>query len=308
MAFACLFPGQGSQSIGMMDSLTAFPIVQETFQEASDILGIDFWAMLAQDEKAIHDTINTQPLMLTAGIATWRTWQKIGGSEPALVAGHSLGEYSALVAAEAMAFSDALVLVRLRAQYMQEAVPQGTGAMAAILGLAEQIVVKICREASRQGYVEAANFNTPEQIVIAGETQAVEYAMQIAKERGAKRALRLPVSVPSHCTLMQSASEKLTNALNNLPLKTPRIPVVHNVDAQHHVSAQAIRQALLTQLYRPVQWTKTIQTIAKQGVTHLVECGPGKVLIGLIRRIDPQLNGIALIDEAALLSAQATLK
>ncbi|QQS16784.1 MAG: ACP S-malonyltransferase [Neisseriales bacterium] len=308
MAFACLFPGQGSQSIGMMDSLTAFPIVQETFQEASDVLGIDLWAMLARDDKAIHDTINTQPLMLTAGIATWRAWKKIGGSEPALVAGHSLGEYSALVAAEVMAFSDALVLVRLRAQYMQEAVPQSTGAMAAILGLAEQIVVKICHEASSQGCVEVANFNTPEQIVIAGETRAVEYAMQIAKEKGAKRALRLPVSVPSHCTLMQVAAEKLTDTLNNLPLKPPRIAVLHNVDAQQHVSVQAIRHTLLTQLYQPVQWTKTIQTIVKQGVQHFVECGPGKVLTGLIRRIDPQLNGIALIDEATLLSAQATLK
>lgn len=285
--FAMLFPGQGSQSVGMLaDLAAAFPVVAETFAEASDALSIDLWSIAQQGPaESLNQTTVTQPVMLAADVAVWRVWSALGGPTPSCLAGHSLGEYAALVAAEALSFADAMQLVARRAQLMQDAVPNGQGAMAAILGLDDEIVEAICREVEQGQVVAPANYNSPGQLVIAGEADAVERAMLRCKDAGAKRAVILPVSVPSHCALMKSIAETFDAALDQASWQTPRIPVIHNVDLSSHDQAPAIRQALAAQLFSPVRWTGTIQAMAERGITRFAECGPGKVLTALGRRI-----------------------
>jgi len=309
MKLALVFPGQGSQSIGMMQAYGDAPVVRATFDEASAALGQDLWQLAAEGPaEALALTVNTQPLMLAAGVAVYRLWRERGGAEPALVAGHSLGEYSALVAAEALEFLDAVPLVRLRAQAMQEAVAAGQGAMAAILGLDEEGVSAACAEAAQGEVVSAANFNGPGQTVIAGHAAAVARAAAAAKAKGAKRAVMLPVSAPFHCSLMRSAGDKLQAHLQTLTIARPRVPVLHNADVQAHGDPQAIREALVRQSYSPVRWSETIQAMARQGVTHVYECGPGKVLASLTRRIAGTLQGGALADADSLEQALAETK
>lgn len=301
MKLAFVFPGQGSQSVGMMQGFDALPIVRETFEEAGAILNLDVWQMAsAGPVEVINQTVNTQPIMLTAGVAVYRAWQQSGGKQPEFMAGHSLGEYTALVAAGALSFADALPLVRYRAQVMQEAVAEGVGGMAAILGLDDDIVRAVCAEAAQGEVVEAVNFNTPGQVVIAGHKTAVERSMELAKARGAKRALPLPVSVPSHCSLMKPAAEKLAAYLQSVSFRAPIVPVLHNADVKSHNSEADIRDALVRQLYQPVRWVETVQALAAAGVTHAVECGPGKVLAGMTKRIVADMQGLALTDAAAL--------
>ncbi len=291
MSFAFFFPGQGSQSLGMMNGFENFAVVKNTFDEASAVLGQDLWAMInGEDAAPINETINTQPIMLTAGIATYRAYLEAGGKAPSVVAGHSLGEYTALVVAGALDFADAVKLVRLRAELMQNAVPQGEGAMAAILGLDDDVVRQVCYDAAQGDVVEAVNFNSPGQVVIAGSTAAVERAMQLAKEQGAKRALPLPVSVPSHCSLMKPAADQLATALQNITLHTPQIRVIHNADVAAYHNAEQIKDALVRQLYCPVRWTETVNTLVSEGITESAECGPGKVLAGLAKRINKAAN------------------
>ena len=295
MSFAFFFPGQGSQSLGMMNGFENFAVVKNTFDEASAVLGQDLWAMInGEDAAPINETINTQPIMLTAGIATYRAYLEAGGKAPSVVAGHSLGEYTALVVAGALDFADAVKLVRLRAELMQNAVPQGEGAMAAILGLDDDVVRQVCHDAAQGDVVEAVNFNSPGQVVIAGSTAAVERAMQLAKEQGAKRALPLPVSVPSHCSLMKPAADQLATALQNITLHTPQIRVIHNADVAAYHNAEQIKDALVRQLYCPVRWTETVNTLVSEGITESAECGPGKVLTGLAKRINKAANCSAL--------------
>jgi len=309
MKFAFVFPGQGSQSVGMMQGFDSLSVVRETFVEASDILKQDLWQMVsAGSAEEINSTANTQPVMLTAGVAVFRAWNALGGTQPALVAGHSLGEYTALVAAGALSFADALPLVRFRAQAMQEAVAEGVGGMAAILGLEDDDVRAVCTEAAQGEVVEAVNFNSPGQVVIAGHKQAVERGMELAKAKGAKRALPLPVSVPSHCALMHPAAEKLTAYLQSVTINTPVIGVLHNADVASHASGDAIKDALVRQLFSPVRWVETVRQFAAQGISHVAECGPGKVLAGLNKRIDGNLQSLALTDAAALEQAVAALK
>lgn len=310
MRFMFVFPGQGSQSVGMMAPYEGLPAIRETFAEASDVLGEDLWEM-AQSGPAerLALTVNTQPLMLTAGVAVWRAWRALGGPEPALLAGHSLGEYTALVAAESLSFADALPLVRLRAQAMQEAVPAGVGAMAAVMGLDAEAVEAVCRQAAAGtgGVVAPANLNAPGQIVIAGHKGAVERAAALAKEAGAKRAVPLPVSAPFHCELMKPAAERLAERLAAIVPRPPRIPVLHNVDVAEHRDPEEIRRALVEQAWRPVRWIETIAEATHRGITHVYECGPGKVLAALTKRIVKDLEGGALADAASLRSALATL-
>ena len=295
MSFAFFFPGQGSQSLGMMNGFENFAVVKNTFDEASAVLGQDLWAMInGEDAAPINETINTQPIMLTAGIATYRAYLEAGGKAPSVVAGHSLGEYTALVVAGALDFADAVKLVRLRAELMQNAVPQGEGAMAAILGLDDDVVRQVCHDAAQGDVVEAVNFNSPGQVVIAGSTAAVERAMQLAKEQGAKRALPLPVSVPSHCSLMKPAADQLATALQNITLHTPQIRVIHNADVAAYHNTEQIKDALVRQLYCPVRWTETVNTLVSEGITESAECGPGKVLAGLAKRINKAANCSAL--------------
>ena len=308
MSFAFVFPGQGSQSIGMMNGWTDLAVVKATFDEASGILGDDMWAMATEGPlEAINATVNTQPLMLTASVAAWRAWQSQGGAMPAVMAGHSLGEYTALVAAEALSFGDALQLVRLRAEAMQEAVPAGTGAMAAILGLSDELIIEACVEAAQGEVVQAVNFNSPGQVVIAGSKAAVERACEGCKTRGAKRAMLLPVSVPSHCDLMKPAAEKLAAKLASIQINTPIVPVLHNADVAAYNDAEQIRDALVRQLYQPVRWVETVQKMAADGVTVLAECGPGKVLAGLTKRISADVQGVALVDSASIEQLKAAL-
>jgi [acyl-carrier-protein] S-malonyltransferase len=308
MAFAFFFPGQGSQSLNMMDGFADLPVVKATFDEASQALNEDLWAMLkAETADAINATVNTQPIMLAAGVATYRAWLQTGGAKPAVVAGHSLGEYSALVAAESLGFADAVKLVRLRAEAMQAAVPVGTGAMAAILNLSDDDIRAACAEAAQGEVVEAVNFNSPGQVVIAGSKAAVERAMELCKAKGAKRALPLPVSVPSHCALMKPAAEKLAAALADITINAPVISVVHNADVASYSDAAQIRDALVRQLYSPVRWTETVQKIAADGMLLAAECGPGKVLAGLAKRINGDVKAFALTDAAALEAARAEL-
>lgn len=297
MSFAFFFPGQGSQSLGMMNGFAGHAIVKNTFAEASAILGQDLWAMInGNDAEIIGQTVNTQPIMLAAGVAVYRAYLEAGGKTPAAVAGHSLGEYTALVAAEALDFADAVKLVRLRAELMQSAVPQGVGAMAAILGLEDEQVKQICAESAQDEVVEAVNFNSPGQVVIAGNAAAVERAMLAAKEAGAKRALPLPVSVPSHCSLMKPAAEKLAEALKPVAIQAPKIRVIHNADVAAYDDADKIKDALVRQLYSPVRWTETVNALVSDGIAESTECGPGKVLAGLAKRINKAAACSALTD------------
>ena len=301
MKFAFVFPGQGSQSVGMMAPYGDAAPIRDTFAEASAALGLDLWTMVAEGPAdLLNQTVNTQPAMLAAGVAAYRLWQARGGPAPALMAGHSLGEYTALVCAGALAFADAVKLVRLRAEAMQSAVPEGVGAMAAVLGLDDAAVRAVCAEAAQGEVLEAVNFNSPGQVVVAGHKAAVERGCALAKEKGAKRAVPLPVSVPSHCALMQPAAEKLLAALNLIEVKSPAVPVLHNADVATHADPSAIRDALARQLYSPVRWVETIQAMASEGIQLVVECGPGKVLAGLNKRIVDGMSGVALADEVAL--------
>ena len=302
MKFAFVFPGQGSQSLGMMAGYgDAAAPVRETFTEASDVLGQDLWAMVAEgSEDALNLTVNTQPAMLAAGVAVYRLWQSMGGQTPSMMAGHSLGEYTALVCANALSFSDAIKLVRLRAEAMQSAVPEGVGAMAALLGLDEASVRAVCVEAAENEVLQAANYNSPGQVVIAGNKAAVARACLLAKAKGAKRALPLPLSVPSHCALMQPAAEKLREALASTEFRQPSVTVLHNVDVSAHVDPATLRDILVQQLYSPVRWVETVQAFAQEGMELIAECGPGKVLTGLNKRIVTGVQCVALPDTAAM--------
>jgi [acyl-carrier-protein] S-malonyltransferase len=306
--FAVTFAGQGSQSVGMMSGLADLAAVKSTFDEASSILGTDLW-MLAQEGPAEsqNQTVNTQPLMLVAGVATWRAWESLGGPLPAFFAGHSLGEYTALVAAGALSFADAVPLVRFRAQAMQDAVPEGTGGIAAVLGLDVDEVRSVCRDAAMGDVLEAVNLNSPGQIVIAGHRAAVERGMALAKEKGAKRAIMLPMSAPSHCALMQPAADRLSTQLVSVALTAPIVPVIQNADVHAFIEVAQMKRALVEQLFRPVRWIETVQHFASNGVSTVVECVPGKVLTGLNKRIDGNLNCVAVTDRAGLEAAIAAV-
>lgn len=304
---AFFFPGQGSQSVGMMSGFGDAKIIRDTFIEASDILGVDFWAMATEANESINETTNTQPIMLIAGVATWRAWQAVSAHTPSVLAGHSLGEYTALVASGALSFADSLPLVRYRAEVMQNAVPAGVGAMAAILGLDDDVVRAVCAEAAQDQVLEAVNFNSPGQVVIAGSKAAVERGMALAKDKGAKRALPLPVSVPSHCALMKPAAIKLAEYLIDVTINKPAIPVLHNADVLAYQDSSQIKSALVRQLYSPVRWVETVQAVYAQDVTHAAECGPGKVLAGLTKRIVAELPCVALTNNEALIELEATL-
>ena len=311
MTIAFVFPGQGSQSVGMLNSIAERPEVRLTLQEASEALGEDVAQLIAQGPvETLSLTTNTQPVMLTAGVAFYRAWLAAGGPTPKVMAGHSLGEYSALVAAGAISFKDAIPLVRFRAQAMQSAVPVGTGGMAAILGLDAVSVIKVCAEASLASgaIVEAVNFNAPGQVVIAGASDAVSKACELLKAAGAKRALPLPVSAPFHSSLLQPASEKLKVYLENIEFKTPTISVINNVDVEILHDPVAIKDALVRQAAKPVRWQETIQVMATQGVTQVLECGPGKVLAGLTKRINDQLTGVPVFDDVSLNEALSSFK
>ena len=309
MKFALVFPGQGSQSVGMMAAYGDAPVIRATFDEASAALGRDLWQLVADGPaEALSQTVNTQPLMLTAGIAVYRFWLDKGGPVPAMVAGHSLGEYSALVAAGVLQLKDAVPLVELRAKAMQAAVPAGEGAMAAVMGLDAEGVIAACAEAAQGQVVQAVNFNEPKQTVIAGTKAAVERAAEAVKTRGAKRALMLPVSAPFHCALMQPAAEALRAPLATLQFMVPQIPVVNNVDVAQLTDAAAIRDALVRQAASPVRWVETMQAMNAAGVTHVFECGPGKVLAGLVKRCVDGLNGGPMNDLAGVEAALAAVR
>ncbi len=295
--FAMVFPGQGSQAVGMMASWQQEETVRTTFREASEALGYDLWALTADGPaEELDRTDRTQPAILVASVALWRLWQARGGAEPAMLAGHSLGEYSALVAAGSLQLADAAVLVAERGRYMQEAVPAGEGAMAAVIGLEDEQVREICASAAQGAVVQPVNFNAPGQVVIAGNREAVERAGTAAKDAGAKRVLPLPVSAPSHCSLMQPAAERLAQRLEEVTIEPPCRPVIHNVDLSVSRDAASIRSRLVEQLASPVRWTETVQKMAGDGAQVLAECGPGKVLSGLTRRIERSLQGAALSD------------
>lgn len=303
--FAMVFPGQGSQSVGMLaDLAAAFPQVTETFQEASDALGFNLWALVQNGPEAdLNMTRNTQPAMLAAGIAVWRVWQGQRGALPSVLAGHSLGEYSALVAGGALAFADAVKLVTERGRLMQEAVPEGSGAMAAILGLDDDKVREVCAQAAEGQVCEAVNFNSPGQVVAAGDKAAIDRVIALAKAAGAKRALPLPVSVPSHCALMRPAAERLAQRLAETSVSTPAIPVIHNVNVETASGPESIRALLAAQLHQPVRWVESALKMKALGAHLMVEAGPGKVLSGLAKRIDPDLKGLAVFDPAGLEAA-----
>lgn len=308
MKIAFVFPGQGSQTIGMMNSFAENAAVRETFVEASSVLGMDLWQLAAQGPEAeLNRTINTQPLMLTADIAIYRAWQALGGKTPEVMAGHSLGEYAALVAAEALSLQEALPLVQYRAQVMQEAVPEGEGAMAAILGLADPEVIEACKAAAQTEVVEAVNFNAPSQVVIAGHKNAVLRAIDEAKIRGAKRGMLLPVSAPFHSSLLRSAAEQLAARLTTVVVKAPRIPVLHNVDLSVSSTPDAVRAALAKQAASAVRWVETIERMVSDGVSCFVECGPGKVLTGMVKRIAPSVEVLSVNDPAALQSVKVAI-
>ncbi len=303
--FAFVFPGQGSQTVGMLTELAAtYPLVEETFREASDALGYDLWQLVSQGPaEELNKTWQTQPALLAASVAIYRVWQQQGGEQPALMAGHSLGEYSALVCAGVLNFADAVKLVELRGKLMQQAVPEGTGAMQAIIGLDDAAIRKACEESAQGQVVSPVNFNSPGQVVIAGNKEAVERAGAACKAAGAKRALPLPVSVPSHCALMKPAADKLAVALESITFNAPAVPVINNVDVKAETDAAAIRHALVRQLYSPVRWTESVEAMAAQGVTQLLEMGPGKVLTGLTKRIVDSLTAAAVNDTASLTAA-----
>jgi [acyl-carrier-protein] S-malonyltransferase len=304
-SLAFVFPGQGSQQLGMLADLAEqYAVIKETFAQASEVLGYDLWELVQNDADALNQTDKTQPALLTASVALWRLWQEKGGEQPAYVAGHSLGEYSALVCAGVIAFEDAVELVKLRGEYMQQAVPAGEGAMAAIIGLTDEQVVEACAKVE-SGVVSAVNFNSPGQVVIAGQASAVELAMANAKEAGAKRALPLPVSVPSHCELMFPAGEKLAQKLNSITFFEPQIALVQNVTAQAVSDAEVIKTNLVAQLSQPVLWTQSVTLLSELGVETTIECGPGKVLAGLNKRIVKGLNAISIGDAASFDAALA---
>lgn len=307
MKFAFFFPGQGSQSVGMMQGFGDQAVVRNTFAEASEVLGQDLWRMVSEPNEELNQTANTQPLMLTAGIAAWRAWLEAGGAQPVVMAGHSLGEYTALVASGALEFSAALPLVRYRAEVMQGAVAEGVGAMAAILGLDDDTVRAVCAEAAQGEVLEAVNFNSPGQVVIAGHKAAVERGMEAAKGKGAKRALILPVSVPSHCALMKPAADKLAAYLADVAIAAPKVPVLHNADVASYSDAASIKDALVRQLHSPVRWVETVQAVAAQGITQAAECGPGKVLAGLNKRIVADMTCFALTGSDAVTEAKNQL-
>lgn len=293
---AFIFPGQGSQSLNMLSDLAGeFPIVEETFKEASDSVGIDLWA-LAQEgpEEALNRTENTQPALLTAGVAVWRVWRQLGGAQPEVLAGHSLGEYTALVCAEALSLAEGAALVAERGRLMQAAVPPGVGAMAAVLGGDDAQIAQVCAEVAQGQVVAPANYNAPGQLVIAGNTEAVDRALARLAELGVKKAVKLAVSVPSHCALMRGAADKLAERFDKITWQTPKIPVVQNADAKSFEALADIRAALARQLYQPVRWTESVQALAAAGVKRAAECGPGKVLTGLLKRIDRTLDGRAI--------------
>lgn len=311
MKLAFVFPGQGSQSVGMMAPFADDAAVTDTFAEASAALGQDLWQLVAAGPvEDLARTVNTQPVMLTAGIAVYRSWLAAGGPRPDVLAGHSLGEYAALVAAGSLSLADAVPLVRFRAQAMQEAVPEGTGAMAAILGLSDDDARAACAEAAAATgqVVEAVNYNAPSQVVIAGSKAAVEKAIEMCKAKGAKRGLLLPVSAPFHSSLLKPAAERLAERLRGVAVGVPAIPVVHNVDLSTSTSPDAVRSALARQAASPVLWVDTIRRFASLGVTHIAECGPGKVLAGLVKRIAPEIEAVALTDPAAVAGLLAKLK
>jgi [acyl-carrier-protein] S-malonyltransferase len=309
MKLAMVFPGQGSQSVGMLKAYAGLPGVDAVRAEAAAALGEEFLRLLDEGPaEALNLTVNTQPAMVTAGIAAYRAWRALGGPEPAVVAGHSLGEYSALVAAGSLAFGDALPLVRFRAQSMQQAVPEGQGAMAAILGLEDDVARAACAEAAQGEVVQAVNLNAPGQVVIAGHKSAVARAIEACKAKGAKRAMALPVSAPFHSSLMQPAAEKLRAYLEKVQMKAPAIPLINNVDVAEEREAARIRDALVRQAASPVRWVETVRRMAALGVTHVLECGPGKVLAGLAKRIEGSVQGVALADRASLEQALAALK
>jgi [acyl-carrier-protein] S-malonyltransferase len=309
MTLAFVFPGQGSQSVGMLKDLAAqFPVIKETFAEASRALGFDLWSLIEQGpEEKLNQTEITQPSMLTAGVATYRAWLGQGGATPALMAGHSLGEYTALVCAESLNFSDAVKLVADRGRFMQEAVPAGTGAMAAVLGLDDEQVRRVCETAAAGEVLEAVNFNSPGQVVIAGNVGAVDRGVEQAKAAGAKRALRLPVSVPSHCRLMHPATERLRERLNQITVRSPKIKVLHNAHVASEPDPAAIVNALTKQIESPVRWVETIQKMLELGATQFVECGPGRVLAGLNKRIDKRAETLAVVDGASLAAVLAAV-
>lgn len=307
--FAFVFPGQGSQAVGMLNGFAGNAAVEQTIAEASDALQFDLGKLIAEGPKEDLDlTTNTQPVMLTAAVATYRAWLAAGGPAPAVVAGHSLGEYSALVAAGVIAFKDAVPLVRFRAQAMQEAVPVGQGGMAAILGLSDEDVRSACAEAAQGQVVEPVNFNAPAQVVIAGHKEAVERACQAAKDKGAKRALPLPVSAPFHSSLLKPASDRLREYMAGVNFSAPQIPVINNVDVAIVTDPVIIKEALVRQAASPVRWVESVQKMAGSGITHVVECGPGKVLAGLTKRIDGNLTGEAMFDQASLEKVLELLK
>jgi [acyl-carrier-protein] S-malonyltransferase len=303
---AFLFPGQGSQSVGMMAALAGeYGIIKETFDAASEILGYDLWE-IAENGPAdrLGQTEVTQPALLCAGIATWRVWKSLGGADPDYMAGHSLGEYTALAAADALAFEDAVSLVARRGRMMQDSTPAGSGAMAAVLGLDDDVLTRVCAEAAQGEVVSCANFNSPGQIVIAGQKAAVDRACALASEAGARRAIPLAVSVPSHCALMKPAAKQMDAALKEVTIRVARIPVVHNVDVAVQQDADGIRKALVQQLWKPVRWSGIIQYLIDQGVGRYAECGPGKVLVGLNRRISREIDSAALIDPDSIQHTQ----
>ena len=307
--FAFVFPGQGSQAIGMLNGFADNPVVQQTIAEASDALQADLGKLISEGPKEALDlTTNTQPVMLTAAVACYRAWIAAGGAVPKLVAGHSLGEYSALVAAGVIAFKDAVPLVRFRAQAMQDAVPVGQGGMAAILGLSDEDVIAACNEAALGEIVEAVNFNAPAQVVIAGSKAAVERACEIAKAKGAKRALALPVSAPFHSSLLKPASDKLREYMAGITFSAPAIPVINNVDVAIVTDPALIKDALVRQAASPVRWVETIQAIHASGIRNVIECGPGKVLAGLTKRINAELIGDAVYDHVTLEKVLESLK
>jgi [acyl-carrier-protein] S-malonyltransferase len=310
MTFSAIFPGQGSQSIGMLADLAEqHLIIKATYQEASDTLGFDLWQMVQQGpEEALNRTQNTQPAMLAAGVAVWRVWQDQGGPMPAAMAGHSLGEFTALVCSGAMGFADAIGLVAERGNLMQAAVPEGEGAMAAILGLADEAVIKVCADAAQGQVVQAVNFNSAGQVVIAGNAEAVDRAIELASDAGAKRAVKLPVSVPSHCDLMQGAAAELKQRLDGIEISSPEVPVIHNVDVASHADPDDIREALSQQLYMPVRWVESVNKLAEMAGQNMVEMGPGKVLMGLIRRIDRNITCTPVQDPAGLEKALEQIK
>ena len=309
MKLAMVFPGQGSQSVGMLKAYAGLAAVDTVRAEAGAALGVDFLKLLDEGPaEQLNLTVNTQPAMVTVAVAAYRAWLAGGGPAPAIVAGHSLGEYSALVAAGALNFGDALPLVRFRAQSMQDAVPEGRGAMAAILGLDDDAARAACDEAAQGEVVQAVNFNAPGQVVIAGHKSAVARAIEACKARGAKRAMPLPVSAPFHSSLMQPAADRLKDFLQNVSISSPAIPIINNVDVKIETNPLSIKDALVRQAASPVRWVEIIRLMAEQGVTHVVECGPGKVLAGLVKRIDPRVQGLAAADRASFELALAAMK